>query len=305
MPETLGSFRQRITKLPIGAAVDQDVLNGFIQDRIERITRMYDWTRLEKEGVLQTVPAYVTGTVSILAGATAGTGVGTTFTALMTGRLIRVANLIPFYTFTRVSNTSFTIDREFEGATDQTDAAFRIWQPVYELPSDLEEIFSLRNLGWGQDLEEQTREYLDRFAAGRLRYGPPRVYVPAEDSANGLAQIELYPGPEDGEGLPIRYKAGPPLFNFETETGATQFPNWFSVPAIFAGVKADLYDLQGDASSSAKEEQRFLMLVTEMMGEDARKRPPTSPMLADRFTSHRRDRITRNKARWRNWTSAN
>lgn len=301
MSETLGELQLRLSKTPVGAGIDAEVLLGYINDRIEQICRSRFWTRLEKQSTLQTVGQYITGTVAIVVGATAGTGAGTVFTSLMTGRLIRIANLIEFYEFTYVSATSFTIERPYEAANNAVAAAFTLWQPVYELPAEVAEIRSLRNPTFGFDLNEQSREWLDRHAAARLLIESPRVFVPAEDSANGLTQIELYPGPIDAIGLPMRYRAQAPRYGID-DTGVG-FPDWFSGAAVYAGVLADLYRLQDEQQRAMAEEARYEKLRMEMAGEDARKTPVSESHIADRYTRHRviRQLRGRERAAFRNW----
>jgi hypothetical protein len=293
MAESLGSFCMRLSKHPVGASADPDLLRSLINDRIEAICRAFTWTRLKQQSILQTVDEYTTGTIDIVVGATSGTGTGTTFTTGMTGRFIRLSNLLPPYTFTYVSPTSFTIDRAFEGPDDLDDAGFKIYKSIFELPSTLESIVSLRNLHFGYDLNEETREWLDRNAAARYAYGEPTVYVPAEDSANNLQQIELYPSPIVGRGYGMDWRLQPPLFDLEDlDTDAT-FPDWFSMPAMFAGVCADLYRIQGESSMAQMEEQRFMILEKQMQGEDARRMPPQTMRQADRYIMHRVRRANR------------
>jgi hypothetical protein len=300
MPETLGQFQHRISKTPVGAGIDQELLIGFINDRIEAICRSRPWTRLDKQSILQTVVAYTTGTVTIAAGATSGTGVGTTFTSAMTGRLIRFAELLEIYTFTFVSTTAFTIDRALEGDDDQSAVSFRIWQPVYELPNDLGTILSLRNPTIGRDLDEYEREWLDRNAASRFSYGPPTLYVPAEDSSNDLPQIELYPGPEDAVGMPMRYQARPPLFTVEPIDTDEQFADWVSVPCVFAGVMADLHTMMREPGLAKTYEDKYDARLMDMAGEDARRMQTSTPQTADRYRAHRADRAARGR-NVRNW----
>lgn len=304
MAETFGQFRMRQSKTPAGASVDPDVLDGLINDTIERFCRAFPWSRLKQQSILQTVAEYTTGTISIAEGATSGTGTDTVFTTDMTGRFIRISNLLPPYTFTYVSPTSFTIDRPFE-SDSLTDAGYKIYKSIFALPATLESIVSLRNMTWGYDLNEETREWLDRNAAARYAYGQPAVYVPAEDSADGLQQIELYPAPIVAQGLGMDWRLQPPLFDLEDlDTDAT-FPDWFSMPAMFAGVQAALYRLQGDQANAQAEEQRFLLLTREMQGEDARRMPPQTMRLADRYVLHRVKRANRGQDFdiW-NWSDA-
>lgn len=287
MAETLGQFCMRVGKHPAGSAVDPDLLRSMVNDRIEQICRSMPWTRLKQQSILQTVAEYTTGTIDIAVGATSGTGTLTVFTAAMTGRFIRIANLLPPYTFTYVSPTSFTIDRAFEGPNSLTGAGFKIYRSIFELPSTLESIVSLRNLTFGYDLNEETREWLDRNAAARYAYGEPVVYVPAEDSANGLQQIELYPAPIVSRGYGMDWRLQPPLFDLENLNTEDTFPDWFSMPAMFAGVISDLYRTQGQAALAQLEEQRFQQLLIQMVSEDARRMPPQTMRPADRYIQHR------------------
>lgn len=287
MAESLGNFCLRIGKHPAGAAVDPDLLRSTINDRIEQVCRNFPWSRLKQQSILQTTAEYTTGGVSIDVGDTAGTGLLTAFTSQMSGRFIRLANLLPPYTFTFVSPTSFTIDRPFEGPDDLSDAGFKIYKSIYELPETLESIVSLRNLTRGFDMNEETREYLDRNAASRYAYGTPTLYVPAEDSATGLQQIELFPAPIVSEGLGMDWRLMPPLFDLEHLDTDDEFPDWFSMPMLYAGVISDLYRLQGEMAASSMEEQRFQMLEKQMQGEDARRMPPQTMRQADRYTTHR------------------
>jgi hypothetical protein len=295
---TLGEFQAAMSKTPVGAGVDAELLLTYINLRVEQITRSRPWTRLEKEALIQTTAAYSTGTVTIAAGATSGTGTDTVWTSAMDGRFIRFGNLWPFYTFVFATTTTFSITRPLEGSDDLTDAAYEIWQPVYELPSDLAEISSIKN-EWGWDLEEASREWLDRVSGLRVEISSARHWVPCEDSQTGRTQIELYPGPEDAVGLPLRYTAKAPLFSVPAET-SEQFADWISVPCVYAGVLADLYRLQDEQQRAQLEEQRFDKLLADMAGEDARKTPVAELNMADRYTQHRMRRTLRGR-KGRNW----
>jgi hypothetical protein len=301
--ETFGSFRARCSKLPIGSSVDLDLLDGFINSRIEAYCRAFPWSRLEQQSQLQLAAEYTTGTVTISAGSTSGTGSGTTFTTAMTGRSIRFANRLDYYQFTYVSATSFTIDRALEGTTNLSAAGYRIWKHIYELPSNLESLKSMRNLTLGIDLNEVSREDLDQADAARIQSGNPYVYAPAEDSSSGLPQIEVYPGPTVGEGMPMRWRATAPLFDLTNDNvDQNEFPNWISIPCIFAGVKADLYGLIGDNQSALREEAVYEKLLKYAMAEDARRQPAGRMQIADRYTAHRAGRASRGAyTQWSTW----
>ncbi len=300
MAETIGDFLGRVGKTPAGTDVDPEVLLGLVNDRLEAICRSTPWTRLEKQGTLQTVALYDTGTVDIVAGELTGVGTSTVFTSAMSGRRFRIGGASETYVFTYVSATDFTIDRPFEGDTDADDANYQLWQPVYELAADVAEIRSLRNPETGMDLEPESREYLNRVAASRYEIDTPRFYVPAEDSTGERPQIELYPAPEEAVGLPMEYRALPPLFSATNPDTSEQFPDWVSIPCVYAGVMADLHEMHDQPSQQVRAEMRFQTLLRDMQGEDARRRPPSRTNIADRYTAHRVERAFRGRTA-RNW----
>lgn len=299
---THGELRSRLSKTPIGNNIDLEVLTGHINDRIETICRLQPWTRMFKQTILQTVAQYITGTVSIVSGATAGTGAGTTFTAGMTGRLIRISNAADFYTFTFVGAGAFTIDRPYEAQDDAVNAPFRIWQPYYELPSDLAEIRSLRNIADGIKMEEWPRARLDEAAPSRETTAAtgfaPLIYVPASDSPTPLARIELFPGPFDARGLPMDYKTSPPRLVGTSDV----IPDWIHVKALYEGVLADLYSDADRSKDAQLHEQLFMVQVKIMQQEDARRMPPARWHTDDRYTNHRRARTA---WAWGPWSAKN
>lgn len=291
MTTTFGELRSDLFKLPHGAGTDLELLTRFVNNCLERICRQTDYTRLDKQATLLTIAQYTTGTVSIATGATAGTGSGTAFTSAMTGRRFRIGNLRPWYTFTYVSPTAFTIDRAFEGTDNAVDVAFALWAALYTLPADLAQLYSIENLTLGFDLDPQDREYVDDIDAARYQMRSPEVFIPAEDTDAGLQQIELWPAPVYAEGMSINYRAQTPSFGVNDTS--VEIPNWVSVPALFEGVQAALFRLQGDTASANTQEMIFKQLVDEMRGEDARKRPPAVMQTDARWARYRYRRTTR------------
>ncbi len=280
-----GEFIMLLSKLPEGAGVDPELVKHYANTVIEEIVKSYDFSRLQQTDAILTVAQYSTGTISIASGATAGMGTDTVFTAAMTGRRIRIASTSTFYTFTRVSATSFTIDRAYEDPTDVVDGAFRIWQAVYDLPIPLQRVKSIEVPSQRWDLDEKSREWLNRRDPERAIYGDPQVWVQAEDSSAGLPRVELYPGPETAESLPVEFQAKiDPLV--ETDD---LIPEWFSIPALWAGTVAMLNGRPLD------KEALFQSALTAMQNEDQRRKPPLEIQLADRFIEHRIARASRSR----------
>jgi hypothetical protein len=289
MSYTFGQIRLRLSKLPHGAGVDPVVLDGFINGRYREILDKFPWTRLVKTSQISTVAVYETGTVAATNGSTAVTGTGTTWTALMTGRRFRVSGSSEFYTFTRTSNTTGTLDRAYE-ADDDSAASYRIFQNIATLPADLRVLESVSVPYANRDLDQIERERLDQLAPARLIYGEPELYAPYDDDSTPLPQIELYPIPNRAEGLPIRYATA------KARLAATSdvLPVWMSEECLIVGVEADLYALSGDGAMAELKENKFQQLLNDQVRVDVQREVPEQMRMASRFTQHRRARALGN-----------
>lgn len=289
MSETFGAIRARLSKLPHGAGVDPDVLDGYINDRYMAMISVHPWTRLSINAVLQVPAKYDTGTIAITAGATAVTLTGGTFTAAMTGRRIRIANRSEFYTFSFLTGSTGTIDRAYEGDTI-ADSAYRIWQAIFSLPSTVDFFQSVELPRLGRDLDQMSQDELDFVDPGRHASGGPFVFAPYQDNATtGVTQIELYPGTEIAEGLPIRYRQMVDRLEAPDDTG-TEFPAWIDTQVIFAGVEADLYGLTGNGGMKQMKERDWAMGLQSMIASDIQRVVPSVMRMADRYVQHRADR---------------
>lgn len=95
-----------------------------------------DFDFMSRVGTL-TIPAgYTTGTASIGISGTAVTGVGTTWTAAMTGYKIRFFGNQDIYTFTYLSATTGTISPAFSGDAAISGGQYMIFQDTFSLAGD-------------------------------------------------------------------------------------------------------------------------------------------------------------------------
>lgn len=117
---TYGEIRFRLTKAHPG--IDPDLVDGWIDDRYAAILDALEWQRRRVMAVLQTTAPYATGTVTVAADSAAIALAGGTWAAGMTGRGFRVDGRSEIYTFTRTANTTGTLDRAYEGASDTAAA---------------------------------------------------------------------------------------------------------------------------------------------------------------------------------------
>lgn len=297
MGEQYGKFKMDLAQLPHGNGVHPDLLDRYINNRLQQMLSSFPWTRLSVTSILQVPAAYTTGTISILNGATTGVLTGGTFTADMQGRRIRIAAGPEFYVFNFVDATNFSIDREYEG-DDVTDAGFRIWQAIFTLPTPVDIFRSVAVPRLGIELEQKSKAWLDARDPSRTAdTGGPFLFVPADDSVDGFPQIELYPGADTAEGLPIDYRMKVNRMSDAKE----EFLDWIDTEVIFAGVEADLYALKGNGAMKQMKEAEFQNGLKGMQDQDVQRMSAGVLQMDPAWTQHRIERAAGGAGKSASW----
>ena len=284
---TYGMLRLQIQKESIG--VDLELLDGYIQDRYTEILDSLSWKRQEAESVIQVPDSYAVGTITATLGSNAITGAGTTWTADMNGRMIRVDNQSEYYQFTYVSPTTATLDRNFEHATASA-LAYRIDQAVFLLPSDCRVLRSVKPFhDRVRPLDRISPGELDRLAGSRTTYGTPRYFAQTWDNFCDppQMQVELYPVPNspDSASASLSFVAD---YVFDaavidpTATSASLLP-WVRPAVIKAGVRADVLMLAKDYNGAEVYDARFKELLGTMARINAQQRGPQEIRMAPEY----------------------
>jgi hypothetical protein len=114
--QSYGQLRMLLSKAAPG--IDLELVDNWIQTRYtERVLSAIPWKRSENVSVLQSPASVNSGTVTVNQGSNAITGVGTAWTAALTGLMIRIGCGPEYYQFTYASATTGTLDRNYEGST--------------------------------------------------------------------------------------------------------------------------------------------------------------------------------------------
>lgn len=288
---TYGQIKMQLQKLLPG--VDQELIEGWIQGRYQRILDTISWKRQEAESVISAPASYQVGTVTATQGSNAISSDGTTptvWTAAMNGRMVRIGNGTEYYQFTYVSPTSATLDRTYEGVST-TAAAYRIDQNVFLLPTNARIIRGVRPLHdrW-RPLEMVTPGDLNRLSSFRNLYGTPSCVAQTWDNFSDPPQLQL-------EFFPVPSSPNPQSqllswavdYIFEEaeldKDGSTATLKPFARPAaIMAGVQADAMrprpQWPGDIASSQLFEADYKTLVEQQLMINAQQRGPTGIKLA-------------------------
>lgn len=167
------------------------IVKSTLQDTYRQLCSK-DWGRLHLIRSTPTVIPYSTGTVAV---ATTGivTGVGTTFTAAMVGRWMRVyySDCI-FEILTYTNPTTITL-RDWTGeilAAGQTYSIFKTIYPADSLFGELHDII------YQVPLKKRSQSYFNKLDPGRLSTGSsPTMWAFAGVTSAGLIQFEIYPIP--------------------------------------------------------------------------------------------------------------
>jgi hypothetical protein len=281
---TYGEIRMRLQMLAPG--VGPDLLDGWIMDRYQEILDALTWKRLAAAATIVTKAEYNTGTVAVTNGSNVVTGTGTTWTAAMTGRVIRIGGAEDYYEFTYVGATSGTLDRVYSGA-DTTGAGYRLNQNVYPLASDVRLVHGVRTATG--ELHRTTTAELRRWYPARNSYGTPFEFAWYMDSGSNppVIQIELFPIPTETVSLYVDLEID--TDGLEKGVTSSSLLPWTREGCLVSGVQADV-GLHLDKRSAASHQARFLTLLARMMGTEAQSHPASFGM-ASRFTRHRLRRV--------------
>jgi hypothetical protein len=147
-----------------------------------QIVDNYQWYARLKEGVVNTVDEYSTGTVAVTLGSALVVGTGTTWTAAMVGRFIRVGGEFDFYKITAfTSATQITIEKAWPYA-NRSGESYVIFQYIYSLPDDCSWPLVMTSRG---PIEERTAYWVDvRDPRRELTLDFPVAWAPRGEGTN-------------------------------------------------------------------------------------------------------------------------
>jgi hypothetical protein len=285
---TFGQLKFRLTQMFPGVSLD--LIEGWANDRYAEILGELPWSRLNVESRLVTTAPYAVGTAAVTGGSAAIVLSGGTWTAAMTGRAFRVTGRSEFYAFTRVSDTTGTLDRPYEGITAAA-AGYSIFQHVYPLPADCR---LLPDDAFSGALGPMTRFYHGQLNASdpsRLTTGTPTAWAMYMDDSSvpPRMQVELWPAPDTAIGIPFTYLGdAAPL----TSTSAI-LQVWMQPTALVEGIVAKIKSHLKDYAGAQLAMVAAKSALANMRTSEAQGLGPANMQLDGYYTSHRRQRYSR------------
>lgn len=274
--------------------VSDDLIDGYLNTRYGDVMDRYPWKGLEVEGILQTTAAYQGGSASVTQGSAAVAGTGTTWTPAMSGLRFQALGAYAVYTFTYVSATSGTLDRNYEDESNAT-AGYWLFQDEYALPAATKTVLSVVSPWTGLPLEELTKGQVLAPVFRPGYPGTPEAYALAADSNENappvLHTLQFYPPPLVARGYPLRYQKATAGFG-GTNTASAPLP-FVTDNVLLCGCRADIKKKLKDYAGAQIEEQAYDRAVMTMIKLDVIRRGTAAPQTAGVFSNYRLRRVIR------------
>jgi hypothetical protein len=184
----------------------QTLVQRWLNITQQDIVGRWPWNFLRGEENITTVPDYLTGTVSVNAGGTTVTGVGTTFTSAMADGTYKIqfAGALDWYAITaRGSNTSITIGTAYAPSTNLTNGTYTIRRMYYPLSSSCDRIIDAKNNNTPIKMFETDMRTLDSVSPTLQSVNNSYAYVAWTTNTNSASayyqniMIQPYPFPSD------------------------------------------------------------------------------------------------------------
>lgn len=303
---TYGQIRQRVVK-ELGTGIDLTLIDGYLCDRYTSILDKLRWSRQKTQFIFQTTAPYNTGTLTLTNGANTVTLAGGTFTAAMSGQQLLVSGRSEPYTFTYVSATTGTLDRNFDGPTAST-YTYELVLSVYPLPTTTRLFESVRLLDDDIELDIMTRSELNRSLAARPGMafpvttggGVPFVGTPViaamqfdSTSSPPQIQIELVPAPDQAYSVAVDIVSEASTSTGTTPASSTSLLPWVRPGALTAFAVSDGFAHLKDFDSATYWKNQGLEYLADMARTEAAQAGPLQMTMGDYYTAHRRRRGSR------------
>jgi hypothetical protein len=191
--------------------ISPQVAGRMLNNAYRRIIDFRRWYGLMVKGQVVVPQAYTTGTVAVVTGSTAVTGIGTNWDITMVGRQWRIGFSNPTYTITTVgSATSITLDLPWGGQT-LSGAGYQIFQNIVSLGPNIKRVLAMVNQKQGYKLKLHVpQEVLNIYDTWRVTTGWTYLLANYPPSSTGQPQFELYPSPTFQQAFPFLAYTQPP-----------------------------------------------------------------------------------------------
>jgi hypothetical protein len=249
MSFTLSDIENRIAKLARIDTTDVNAkayLDGIINDSQDEINAQSNWWWLNGRYTFQTVIDKVAGTISINAGDTTVTGIGTSFAATDVGSFIQFTTSNDWYRVASyVSPTQITLEVPYVGATALTGGTYIIRKLYYPVSADVDTILDIKQYVSPRKLVEVSYRDTDEYQPDMVHTGEPTSYYRWFDPITNLLSVAFYPIPSSVMNMDVRYvkKSVPLVLPGDTPL----IPERWARTALVAKASASMLSYNRDA----------------------------------------------------------
>lgn len=247
------------------AAGSVDTKYGFwINEAQRRIANAYKFTWRFKRGVIQIVAEYTAGTVTTNGTSTIA-GSGTTFTAAMVGRRFTVeGDGQRYYISAYVSAAEITLDRAVQRA-NASGLTYSIRKIDYSLPSDCEELISLRYEGTPIKLYRWDMQNFEQAYPKDDAYGDPTWYLPTGRDSSGNLMVRFFPVPTSLMSFDLLYLKS--LTDLSSSGDVSSVPiKYHDALVYYTLIKSFSY--YNDATKAAEANAEYNSILADMVAAD-------------------------------------
>lgn len=186
----------KVCGMDLSDSVQETTVERWINDTLDEVNGLSDWYWLYDHEFVQTVVDKTAGTVSIAAGGTTVTGVGTAFAAGDVGKFIRVSSSDDWYEIIAVASTlSCTISPAYVGTSALSAGTYKIRKMFYSCSSDVELILTAKQAITPAKLTVIHSKTMDDYEPDVTDTGKPTVLYTRGFDSSGNVRFSLFPTP--------------------------------------------------------------------------------------------------------------
>ena len=206
-----------------------------------------NWDFLYTDSFFQCTSPYTTGTALPSNGSTSVVGTDTSWDSSIIGKKIRFASTVEYYTISAVgSTTTLTLDQNYVGTTPTSAVTYEIFENIYSLDSDVENVISMTNPTLNAKLHYISKQRLDDLDPNIQTSGVPYIWTESGLDSSDYPQIRVYPYPNSNYVIYYSYRKS--LTDLSGTTDISLIPVKYH-KLLYLGAVAQVYDYLQDPSS--------------------------------------------------------
>jgi len=224
----------QMCKMTLDDATQLAQIKRWLNISQEDINSRATWPWLESREIVQTVADKSDGTVSIAAGGTTVTGLGTDFAATDVGSYIQFSNSDDWYKILTVaSDVSLVIEKPYVGTSALSAGTYTIRKVYYSLSANVDKVLTIRQSTTPIKLSTFNYRMFDLYIPDVTATGSPEACVMFGMDSSRNWQFFLHPIPDEVLNLEIRTRLR--TTDMVADEGYSNIPAKWAKTVLIAG----------------------------------------------------------------------